>query len=216
MRTGSERGVEGQKEDFQKEGDLEFELQLSPMDVDNVLVNGIELTKDSSLATLREACSFLRISGSGSKLKVFTKILNHNKKVELLNAKSLVGEAKAQETREALGQSVAKMPGEATQARHRLTHVPYANWCKERVEPSNERTDGVKRGSIAEVSFDFCYTRARDSDTKSARAVRWLVAIDSPTGFIHVAPSGSKGQFRLIAQGLMNFLVGVFNNYLQW
>ena len=66
------------------------------------------------MATLRAACSFLGISGSGSKLEVYTKILNQNKKMELLNAKSLVSEAKAQETREALGQSVAKMPDEAT------------------------------------------------------------------------------------------------------
>ena len=100
------------------------------MDVNKVFVNGVELTEDSPLATLR-ACSFVCISGSGSKLKVYTKILNHNKKMELLNAKSLVSEAKAQETREALGQSVAKMPGEATQSRRSLTHMPCANWCKE-------------------------------------------------------------------------------------
>ena len=91
------------------------------MDVDKVLVNGVELTKDSSLATLRAACSFLGISGSGSKIKVYTKI-------------SFVSEAKAQETREALGQSVAKMPDEATQARRGLTRAPYANcrWSTER------------------------------------------------------------------------------------
>ena len=93
------------------------------MDVDKVLVNGVELTKDSTSATLRAACSFLGTSGSGSKLKVYTKILIHNKKMELLNAKSLVSEAKAQEAREALGQSVAKMPDEANLARHRLTHI---------------------------------------------------------------------------------------------
>ena len=103
------------------------------------------------------------------------------------------------------------MPDEATQARHRLTTcMPYANWCKERIEhrarpDRHERTNGVKRGSIPEVSFDFCYTRARGSETKSARAVCWLVAIDSQTGFIHVVPLGSKGQFRLIVQELMNF-----------
>ena len=95
---------------------------------------------------------------------------------------------KAQETRGALGQSVAKTPDEATQARHRLTRVLYANWCKKRSEhrarpDHRERTDGVKRGSIPEVSFDFCYARARDSETKSARAVCRLVAIDSQTGF---------------------------------
>ena len=49
--------------------DFECELQLSPMDVDKVLVNGVELTQDSTLATLRAACSFLGISGSGFKLR---------------------------------------------------------------------------------------------------------------------------------------------------
>ena len=100
------------------------------------------------------------------------------------------------------------MLDEATQARHRLTHMPYANWCKECIEhrarpDRQERTDGVKRGSIPEVSFDCCYTRPRGSETKSARAVCWLVAIDSQTGFIHVVPSGSKGQFPLTVQELM-------------
>ena len=88
---------------------------------------------------------------------------------------------------------MAKMPDEATQARHRLTRMPYANWCKECIEhrarpDRRERTEGVKRGSIPDVSFHFCSTRARDSETKSARAVCCLVAIDSQTGFIHVAP----------------------------
>ena len=108
------------------------------------------------------------------------------------------------------GQTVAKMSDEAVQARHRLTHMPYASWCKEcvehRVRPDRrERTDGVKRGSIPEVSLDFCYTRAKESEIKSARAACWLVAIDSHTGFSHVAPLERKGRFRLSAQGLMNF-----------
>ena len=41
--TPQEKEVEGQKEDEKKDDDLECELQLSPMDVDKVLVNGIEL-----------------------------------------------------------------------------------------------------------------------------------------------------------------------------
>ena len=138
-------------------------------------------------------------SGSGSKLKVYTKIL------DLLNAKSLVSEAKAWGTREASAQSVAKMPDEAVQARRRLTRMPYANSCKECIEhraspDRHERTDGVKRGGIPAVSFELCYTRARDSETKSARAICWLDAIDSQTGFIQVVLLGSKGQCRLIAQ----------------
>ena len=159
---------------------------------------------------MRAACSFLGISGSGSKLKVYAKIVNRNKKMELLNAKSLVSEAKAQETREALGQSGAKVPDEATQARHRLTHMPYANWCKERTEhrarpDRRERTDGANRGSVPEASHDFCYARARGSETKSAREVCWLVAIDSQSGYIHVVPLGGKNEFCLIALEFMNF-----------
>ena len=71
------------------------------MDGDKVLANGVESTKDF-LATLRAACGCLGISGSGSKVKVYTKIPNRDKKMELLNAKSLVSEAKAQERREGI------------------------------------------------------------------------------------------------------------------
>ena len=40
--TPQEKEVEGQKEDEKKDDDLECELQLSPMDVDKVLVKGVE------------------------------------------------------------------------------------------------------------------------------------------------------------------------------
>ena len=99
---------------------------------------------------------------------------------------------------------MAKMPNETTQARRRLR--PGAPTVYQFVySDRRERRDGVKRGSIPEVSFDFCYTRARDSEAKSARAVCWLIASDSQTGCIHVVPLGSVKQFRLIAQELMKF-----------
>ena len=44
-----EKEVGRQREEDKKDEDLECEPQLSPMDVDIVLVNGVELTKDSSL-----------------------------------------------------------------------------------------------------------------------------------------------------------------------
>ena len=91
--TPPEKEVAGQKEEEKKDEDL-CELQLSPMDVDKVFVNGVELTK-GSLTILRAARSFPGISDSGSKLRV----INHNKEMELLNARRLVSEAKAQETK---------------------------------------------------------------------------------------------------------------------
>ena len=78
---------------------------------------------------------FSAFLGSGSQVQVYTKILNRNKKIEFLNAKILVSEAKAQETREAFGQSVAKMPDESNfKQEHRLTHTPHVNWWKECTE----------------------------------------------------------------------------------
>ena len=143
--------------------------------------------------------------------------------MEHSNAKRLVSEAKAQETREALQQSVAKIADEVTQARHRLTHLAYENWCKECIEhrarpDRHERTDGTKWGSIPEASFGFRCTRARDSETKSARGVCWLVAIDGQTGYTHVVPLGSKNQFRLFVRrlirrwGIQQSAVGVTMN----
>ena len=85
--TPPEKEVEDKKEEEKNDEDLECE-QLSPMDVDKVVVNAVDLTKDSTLATLRAAFSFLGISGSGSKQRSM-KILNRNKKMELLNAKKL-------------------------------------------------------------------------------------------------------------------------------
>ena len=43
--TLPEKKVEGQEEEEKKDEDLECEFQLSPMDVDKVLVNGVELTE---------------------------------------------------------------------------------------------------------------------------------------------------------------------------
>ena len=126
--------------------------------------------------------------------------------MELLNAKSLVNEAKAQETSEALGQGVAKMPDEATSSKAQVNARAICQLVQGvRCPDRREGTDGVKRGSVAGVSFDGCYTRARGSETKSARAVCWLVAVDSQTGFIHVVPLGREGEFRIIVPELMNF-----------
>ena len=56
--TPPEKEIEGQKEGEKNDEEFECELQLSLMGVDKVLANGLELTKDSSLATLRAAYSF--------------------------------------------------------------------------------------------------------------------------------------------------------------
>ena len=50
---------------------------------DEIVVNGITLTAESSLASLRAACSTYGISQSGGKARCFARLLNHQKNLEL-------------------------------------------------------------------------------------------------------------------------------------
>ena len=62
---------------------LEGRLVFSPSPTDMVLVNGVELTPDSTLQSFRTALTFYGLSTSGSKSKCFTRLLNHQKQQEL-------------------------------------------------------------------------------------------------------------------------------------
>ena len=53
---------------------LEGKLVFTPSPTDMVLVNGIELTPESSLQALRTALTFHGLSTSGSKSKCFTRL----------------------------------------------------------------------------------------------------------------------------------------------
>lgn len=50
---------------------------------EKVTFNGIEMNTDSTLAVIRQACSFLSIARSGSKRKCYRRIVAHLQKVEL-------------------------------------------------------------------------------------------------------------------------------------
>ena len=47
--------------------EIQGKLVLSPDGGDHINVNGVEIYKDTALATMREACSFFQISTSGGK-----------------------------------------------------------------------------------------------------------------------------------------------------
>lgn len=56
---------------------------LNAADFEKVILNGVELTPESSLAALRSGCSFYGISQSGGKTKCYGRWVNHLKKLEL-------------------------------------------------------------------------------------------------------------------------------------
>ena len=96
-----------------------------PAKDDEVFVGGITLTAESSLASLRAACNSYGISTSGSKLKCFGRLLNHQKGLELQTITHAAQDALNAEVRVPNSPSLPEPPGDAVQDAHRLTHTPY-------------------------------------------------------------------------------------------
>ena len=62
---------------------LEGRLVIQPSPTDMVLLNGVQLTPESSLRTLRAGLTFIDMSTSGSKQRCFERLLNFQNQLEL-------------------------------------------------------------------------------------------------------------------------------------
>ena len=125
---------------------------------DKLNVNGVEVSNDSTVAVLHQACSYYNISISGSKARCFTRLVEHQKRLEL---QALVAAARKAEAEQ------KQVPSEAKQREHFLIHAPYEagreHCVMHRARQERHVRDGsVKSGSIPTVSFDFAYTKAID------------------------------------------------------
>ena len=94
------------------------QVVIAPERGDPLLVNGAEIFSNTALATMREACSFDKLSTSGSKDRYFKRLLEHQKKLELQLILGAAREAQAAEERQPRPQHLAEAPDEETQMRH--------------------------------------------------------------------------------------------------
>ena len=113
----------------------EGQIAARPEPDHEVLVNGTKLNMNSALAELRTGCTFFNLSTSGSKQRCFQRIVDHLKKVELETMMATAKAAQNEMERQPSARPSATPPSEAEQALHRLTHLPYANWCPSCFEP---------------------------------------------------------------------------------
>jgi hypothetical protein len=151
------------------------------------------------LAALRAGCAFYNLSSSGSKVKCFQRIAEHQKRLELEMVMAAAKDSQKELEREPHAPPTAEPPSELEHAKHRLTHLPYANWCPSclmhRARPNrHERTGESHGGSIPTISFDFFYTRlmVRRSPQKKFLMVLRLIIVCSATGVISCVPLQSK------------------------
>jgi len=90
-------------------------------DFEKVIVNGVELTAESSLAALRSGCSFYGISQSDGKMKCYGRLVNHLKKLELELSRDAAQHAAAELERKPYSPTLAVPPSEEAQRQHELT-----------------------------------------------------------------------------------------------
>ena len=96
---------------------------------DEITVNGTKLKPTSTLAALRAGCAFYNLSSSGSKVKCFQRTAEYQKRLELEMVMAAAKDSQKESEREPHAPPTAEPPSELEQAKHRLTHLPYSNWC---------------------------------------------------------------------------------------
>ena len=188
------------------------QVVIAPERGDHLVVNGVEIFKDTALATMREACTFYNLSTSGSRDRCFKRLFEHQKKLELQIVLGAAREAQAAQERLPRPQHLAEPPDEELQMRHNLTHLPFADWCPSciahRSRPDRqERTGAVKDSGTPTVSFDFAYTKAVGPDgiARNTETVIALVMVDSVTNYVGCVPVKSKSQTDVMVRELLQF-----------
>lgn len=112
--------VVGKAEEKKDEMD---KIVVAPFDPQLVVVNGIELTAETSLASLRAALSFYGKSTSGGRQRCFRKLVDHMRQMELEVAREAALEAQKSHSREPKVQPLTQRPGDAEVERHGLPHI---------------------------------------------------------------------------------------------
>ena len=197
-------------------------------------MNEVHLTPSSPIRSLRAACSYLGISTSGGKVKLFERILSFYDEQQL---------SVAQEVKASLGPSLVPReqrlidpPTPAERRDHELTHQPYQEWCPAciaaRARPDAHKTDvhKVVDKAITSLSFDLSYTGKDFDQTGKPRLVEprlvdveegWkeklivLNAHDSHTGAVLAVPLQRKGDTKYMARELSRFAMSLGIGELQ-
>ena len=97
---------------------------------EKMIVGGVELTPESSLKALKQACKFLGVGVTGSKQLLWQRL---KKEVAETKLKTLVDISKAIQKefeRDPTAQRQPYEPSAEEKALHELTHLPKADWCE--------------------------------------------------------------------------------------
>ena len=137
---------------FRRESEIPVELQGAPSmhfsggheeQPESLWINGKEVSKQSKVRDLQDACNFLGVNASGSKTKLFDRLCSyfsreHKKDIESikhnLQQQMLGPQAKIQT------KGAEKPDDPKIIERHEVTHLPLAPWCDSCLKPNLVKT----------------------------------------------------------------------------
>ena len=163
---------------------------------DYVVINGKRIEETTGLREMRSACQFLGIGKSGGKKMIFNRLVDHCKKGHSRTTLEISQGEKEKEKRDPeRGPDLPVAPDEATQASHRLTHLPFESWCEECVATRSRDSERHERreAASATVSFDYMYTSTTVGYQPECDMLKHLVGVDSWTKAIFCLPIPGKG-----------------------
>ena len=215
---GSQNGATGRGDAPSPQEDIPRSMAIEPSE-DSVTVAGVVVTKTSSIAVLKAACTYLQVSLSGSKQKLWSRILATLDKQAILAERELATVALKESERDVASAPKSEPPADQKEIdAHNLTHLPYKDWCiactmgKSRPDRHSFDKSAVQRREIPVVSWDLCFTsktcEAVESESEGSKLTA-LVMHDSHTGSIHCVPIHSKAQAKYMSMEVMRFI-----NYL--
>ena len=182
---------------------------------DRLEIAGVVVTKDSSIAVLKAACEFLAVSQSGSKAKLWRRIIATVDRQRILEETQLSVPALTGDANQPRPVQLAARPSEEEVQRHMLTHIPYAAWCEACVSGKgkpdrHERNETRVQGrEIPVLSFDFGFTGKSlgdDQDEDESAKLTTLILHDSHSGSVGCIPLRGKNDSKHAVREMVKYL----------
>ena len=182
----------------------------------SVKIAGVDVSNSSASAMLKAACEYLQVSQSGSKQKMWNRILGALDRQAIQAERELAAVALDESQRKAESVQVATPPDDQAEIdAHMLTHLPYAAWCPACVmskgRPELRVSDPARnqRRELPVISFDFCFTGKsfeHVTETAEQSKLTCLLVHCLQTGAVHCIPVQRKGQTKYLSQEIMRLI----------
>ena len=102
----------------------------SEVEEDKVVIGEVELTKHSSIRDVRNGCRYLGVSQSGSREKLFRRIVFANEKTLRRQALEVAQrQYEAEVVQAEVVQAALRQPTPHERKLHEATHLPFRQWC---------------------------------------------------------------------------------------